>query len=248
MALRARLHQAVGGYLYELGDPRGAQDHQERALRLFEEDGDTKAMVDTTGELGVLVAEAGDTTRGLQLLQETVDLTKRQDNKLGYAKAVGNLGYATLVANLPELARPALDEASLCVSRDRRSRGLGINLLNLGDLLVREGDPTAAVSAYGEALEVSLLIDNERTMALCLEGLVRLLRRGENGRPRSACLRLPRRRSIWSESACCLTSSSATTLRSSPRAPPRPRSNWPLGPTTGLAEVSGSRYPQRSAT
>jgi tetratricopeptide (TPR) repeat protein len=114
---------------------------------------------------GILVHEMGDHASGRALLEESLALRRKINDKVGIASALNSLGvsvrdYATSRAYLEE---------SLAIWReigDRRGEALA--LTNLGRTISDEEDRASARALYEEGLVIWREIDDKRGTALCL--------------------------------------------------------------------------------
>jgi tetratricopeptide (TPR) repeat protein len=120
---------------------------------------------------GRLVLEQGDTEQAKELLQESVALFRRLEDKGGLAHSVDTLGIMALYHGELEWAGSLLEE-SVALSREAGNRwGLAKSLNNLGIVAASQDDKDRAIALYEESLRIRRELGDKRGLAMSLSNL-----------------------------------------------------------------------------
>ena len=128
---------------------------------------------------GRLALRQGGLVEGRVLLEESLAICRRFDDRTGMARALNNLGLAYNQEGDDVSARVRFEE-SLALAREAGDRrGASMSLNNLAELLRERDDLTAARPLYEQALAEARIGGDRGNVALCLHNLALL--RLQNG-------------------------------------------------------------------
>jgi predicted ATPase len=195
--------EALGGealtLFRELGDQRGvgwalnvlawnamARGDYGRARLLYEQaadahraTGDERLEHAALSSLAMVASAERDAPRAVSLNREVVARARREGSTRSLALALNNLGASHDIAGEEEQARHAYEE-SVALNRQIANKPLlAVTLCNLGYAMWVTA-PTDALAHFRESLELSREVEDQRTIAYCLEGAARIfLERGD---------------------------------------------------------------------
>jgi len=194
--------EALGGealaLFRELGDQRGAgwalnvlawnamhRGDYGRARLLYEQaadahraTGDERLEHAALSSLAMVASAERDAPRAVSLNREVVARARREGSTRSLALALNNLGASHDIAGEEEQARHAYEE-SVALNRQIANKPLlAVTLSNLGYTMWVTA-PADALAHFRESLELSREVEDQRTIAYCLEGAARIfLERG----------------------------------------------------------------------
>ncbi len=170
-ALQAELLDAAGGLAWRQGDYPTARDTLSRALALYRELKDERAVGHVLRGLGVVIGEQGDAQASRALLEESLGIARATGNLRGAAASALNLGLLEAYQGNVDRARELYME-SLATGREIGDSILLGNLnLNLGLLTEDDGDLERARSLMQESLATFRSIDYPIGISLVLLNL-----------------------------------------------------------------------------
>jgi tetratricopeptide (TPR) repeat protein len=109
--------------------------------------------------LSVYLSTTGDLSQAVQLLDQTLAITRRLGNSAGETLVLVNLGYHYLVIGLPEQGTAALERALAISQKIGFNKGIVYAQLNLGLAYVRLGNSPAARQVLEQAVLGPLSVD-----------------------------------------------------------------------------------------
>jgi predicted ATPase/class 3 adenylate cyclase len=182
---QARSHNNLG--LIELHD-RGnlllAQEHFERALALYREEGDRPGIAAALHNLGDAALSAERFADASALYEESLAHAKRLDNTRAVAAGLTSLGALAFFQGDHARAIRFYEESLPLWRQLADVPGTALVLGNLGEALDHAGDVLRARQLYDECLDLSRELGDRQGIAFATSHLARLARR--DGDPRHA--------------------------------------------------------------
>ncbi len=148
-----------------------AHESLEESLVLFRELGDRRAEASVLNRLDMAAWAQGDIQQALELAESALAIYREEDDLRGTALSLAHVGVDLLEIGNVERGTAMLEEARAIYSDLDDRIALAGFLHTLGDLALDRRDPQAAENHYGEALEIALELDDERTEMYCVAGL-----------------------------------------------------------------------------
>jgi predicted ATPase len=134
-----------------LGDMRAASETAERVLESTAELDDDDTLARTYFNLAIHY-ESQDISKSVELLNRTVEIVTRLNDRNLEASCLGNIGYLYALSGFPEQSIVALEKALELGQLLENRWGVAYNRLNLGLAYTRLGNPRQAQSFLKEAL------------------------------------------------------------------------------------------------
>jgi signal transduction histidine kinase len=152
------------------GESSGMEDLN-RALDLFEAEGNQVQYAWTLLNLANLLIDKGDFVAASEKLQDALALFERLNHHEGVAASLLNLGG--MRASLDQLVEALeLTERGLAIyNRLNHERGRSLALYRLGGLKIRLGQPAQAIPLLNESLQITQSREDYRTTGNILEAL-----------------------------------------------------------------------------
>jgi tetratricopeptide (TPR) repeat protein len=170
-AINGDAHYWAGVLADERRQPEQAMAHLERSLEIRREIGDEAKIARTINSLGIVSRTAGDLVRARELLTECLELKQAADDpRVG--STITNLAIVAVDEGNLEEALELFEEA---VEADRRAGSSEPHpavLLGIALVKVRLGDRDAAVEPALTAARRFLALDDDLSVAECLDVLV----------------------------------------------------------------------------
>lgn len=136
------------------GDTGNARAYHERSLALSRAAGDRAAIAASTGSLGYLLVQLGETQPGALLLEESIAFYRELGNLRGLAISLNKRAILAMDQNDLPLAQTLLDE-SLSLMRDQGDRNvLAITVSNLGLVELYQGSYARAKELLEENFNI----------------------------------------------------------------------------------------------
>jgi predicted ATPase/class 3 adenylate cyclase len=150
---RAKVLNAVGTIMHELGDYITARQRLEESLEIWREFGDKKGMATVINNLGWIAAQLGELISASELSGESLALHAELGDKRGMAVAFNNLAAVAFVQSEFPRAR-SLQENSFNLRQEiGDERGLAFAMAMLGWFEVVQGNDEKAVALLESARE-----------------------------------------------------------------------------------------------
>jgi len=152
-AERAEAHLVLGNVALDEGDLPQAQNHYERALRLYEEAEEEGGQAQALNNLGIVFYYLGAYEEARARYERALELNRRRNDPREMGKVLNNLGDVYGLLGEWDEAQRCLEESVRLRREVGDRRGELITLTNLGELYVRRGEPEQALEPFKEAVE-----------------------------------------------------------------------------------------------
>ncbi len=167
----------LGEVLFQLGDLADLEQTEWQALKLAESAGLAAVAATAWNNLGVAFAARGLPSAALEAYGRCRDLRRGLGNLAGEAAALHNRGVQLLVLGRLREGSEELRQAVALHRTSGTTVELGQSLASLAWGLAIDGQPDAALAAYGEALSVLSALRADYDLAVALEQRAQLYRR-----------------------------------------------------------------------
>ncbi|MCL4507740.1 MAG: tetratricopeptide repeat protein [Chloroflexi bacterium] len=170
--------QSAGTILRNMGLIAKDQADFSRAIALYEQSialhrqiGNTRGVAATLMHISIAHYWQGEFSKAAEVGEQALALLRQTDDRLDEAYALENL--AMVMYKLGNLARAgALLDDSLNMMRDLGNKsGMALVYTDSGQLACKQGDLERAADLHRQGLQFSIIVDDKRRMAFCLEGL-----------------------------------------------------------------------------
>src|SRR3989440_518411 len=150
----AHIYNNLGVLCRALGRMQQAREYIERALRIYEKEGDRVDESWSLNHLGRVYSQIGNKEQAREYYEQALRICQEEGDRLGEATALNNLGKTYYAHGQLDEARTYLDRA-LRMRREVDRRGAGRTLNNLGEVYASMGQRERARECYEEALSIN---------------------------------------------------------------------------------------------
>ncbi|TMC15835.1 MAG: tetratricopeptide repeat protein, partial [Chloroflexi bacterium] len=154
-----------------LGRMRQAREYIERALRIYEKEGDRVDESWSLNHLGRIYSQIGNKEQAREYYEQALRICQEEGDRLGEATALNNLGWVCNALGQTEQEQKYYEQA-LSIFREIRDRGgEGSTLNNLGRVLNDLGQHAKVQEYYEQALDIFRETNNRRGEGWTLSNL-----------------------------------------------------------------------------
>lgn len=154
-AIRAAALSADGRLASRQGAHREAAIRFREAAAIFRQLDDQSGLAFALFDLGTVARATGRMDRASPLLEKSLSIWRRLDDKRMVAYAQQELGVLAMASGQDKGAERQFTAAIEAFRAEGDRWGLGLNLANLAELLIRRGDERSAVTMVRESLAIT---------------------------------------------------------------------------------------------
>jgi len=167
----AHIYNNLGVLCRALGRMQQAREYIERALRIYEKEGDRVDESWSLNHLGRVYSQIGNKEQAREYYEQALRICQEEGDRLGEATALNNLGWVCNALGQTEQEQKYYEQA-LSIFREIRDRGgEGSTLNNLGRVLNDLGQHAKAQEYYEQALNMFRETNNRRGEGWTLSNL-----------------------------------------------------------------------------
>ena len=167
----AHIYNNLGVLCRALGRMQQAREYIERALRIYEKEGDRVDESWSLNHLGRVYSQIGNKEQAREYYEQALRICQEEGDRLGEATALNNLGWVCNALGQTEQEQKYYEQA-LSIFREIRDRGgEGSTLNNLGRVLNDLGQHAKAQEYYEQALDMFRETNNRRGEGWTLSNL-----------------------------------------------------------------------------
>ena len=171
----AKALKGAGWLYYAVGDISAVSSFHRKNLAYYRELGDLKEISNALQFLGIMEFIQGHSTQGRAHLQESLDISRRINNKPAIPRVLIHLGNY-LQSEGDYHAASQYYEESLAISREMGEGHLTmIVLIAMGDLALAQKNTLQAREYYKESLEIGIKLKNKWMVATMILNFAEIL-------------------------------------------------------------------------
>src|SRR3989440_6193532 len=167
----AHIYNNLGLVCRALGRTQLAREHLERALRIYEKEGDRVDESWSLNHLGRVYSQLGNKEQARTYYEQALRICQQEGDRLGEATALNNLGWVCSALGQKEQEQKYYEQALSIFKKIGDRKGEASTLNNLGRVLDDLGQSVQAQEHYEQALTIFRATNNPRGEGWTLSNL-----------------------------------------------------------------------------